>query len=160
MSFVYDVYHKGRSPNRQQAQFEILGQRLKSLGYASYRDYLKSNHWLRVRNTFWCEMGNQPCSVCFRNDTPRDLHHRDYRTLGVEQSSDLIALCKYCHSAVHDFCRSHPKINLGRAHLTMRRAIQRQLQVKAAAAAQTGTSRTPRHRARRRARCRAQHPKE
>jgi len=65
----------------------------------TYKEYLKTSHWLNKRKEvleFW---GNS-CSVC--NSTENlHVHHRFYN-LFKEKISDCIVLCQNCHDCHHN----------------------------------------------------------
>jgi len=65
-----------------------------------YNQYLKSVEWkmiskaVRQRAKGICEKCKQkPC---------QHVHHLTYRNVGNEKSQDLIAVCRKCHSDLHD----------------------------------------------------------
>jgi hypothetical protein len=64
-----------------------------------YAEYLESEHWkvtranIRHRAGGWCER----CLV----NKQTDVHHLSYERLGNELSTDLLAVCRYCHSFLH-----------------------------------------------------------
>ena len=41
------------------------------------------------------------CQACSSKDEILDVHHNSYDRLGAEDPSDLIVLCRPCHSKVH-----------------------------------------------------------
>ena len=66
----------------------------------SYEAYLKTDHWLVMRQRMLLRAGRM-CQRCFRTTLHLDVHHRDYRHLGAEREADLIVLCRECHTAEH-----------------------------------------------------------
>lgn len=89
--------------------------KLRKLGFDSYQDYLKSEHWLDVRKRFWASKlgAKKRCAGCLRKDVPLQLHHRTYRRIGAEKLGDLVQVCGECHAAIHD----REKNNRGRMNL-------------------------------------------
>lgn len=64
-----------------------------------YRDYLRTNHWHRVR-ALALERARDRCALC--PATRRlQVHHRSYARKGFEQPEDLIVLCERCHDRHH-----------------------------------------------------------
>jgi hypothetical protein len=65
----------------------------------SYQDYLKSDHWQHMREIAREHYGNT-CCLCGTEDQ-LDVHHRTYERRGRERLSDVILLCRDCHSRYH-----------------------------------------------------------
>ena len=65
-----------------------------------YQAYLRSPIWQAKRELILDFYGNK-CAVCNSTDGV-DVHHRTYERIGHERWSDLVALCRYCHSLHHD----------------------------------------------------------
>lgn len=61
-----------------------------------YRSYLASQEWARKRTTALRLAGNT-CQRCGRTGGTLQVHHRTYRRLGHEESTDLEVLCGDCH---------------------------------------------------------------
>lgn len=79
---------------------EIRQARLERLGYASYREYLRSPEWLGVRRRYRQSSDlPQDCVLCGDENTL--LHHRTYERVGEERATDLVPLCPGCHGDVH-----------------------------------------------------------
>jgi 5-methylcytosine-specific restriction endonuclease McrA len=84
---------------------------LESLGFGSYREYLRSDRWQELRRRFFAEssrvanmrkrLGTLCCEFCGVTGRPLDLHHRTYKRLGREKLTDLVLLCRDCHRTVH-----------------------------------------------------------
>lgn len=63
-----------------------------------YKRYLFTPHWRDFRQSvisFWGEK----CCLC--NNSGRDVHHRHYNSLGAEEISDCVLLCRDCHTKFH-----------------------------------------------------------
>lgn len=69
-------------------------------GYRSYEDYLKSPHWLSVRERKRSSVGYR-CELCPSRDRLH-VHHDTYARLGAERMSDLKVLCQRCHKRIHN----------------------------------------------------------
>lgn len=79
--------------------------RLKRLGFATYNDYIHSSTWANVRRRYRKSDRPQACVLC-DSDERIVLHHLTYERVGDEALDDLVALCRTCHSYVHDLERS------------------------------------------------------
>jgi hypothetical protein len=69
---------------------------LKELGYKSYKEYLKSDMWRKIRNEILVRDMCR-CKMCGKNAT--NVHHQRY-TRGVlvgKSAKHLISLCEPCH---------------------------------------------------------------
>lgn len=65
-----------------------------------YREkYLKSTHWYELRNKK-LSMVNA-CEKC-KASTHLDVHHLNYRNLYDVELSDLMVLCRKCHTDEHN----------------------------------------------------------
>jgi len=63
------------------------------------------------RRYFLARYGAEPvCAVCGAEWALEsgDLHHRSYDRLGHEAHTDLVALCRKCHDALHALMESSP----------------------------------------------------
>lgn len=66
----------------------------------SYKEYLQTNEWNDIKQKKLKQAGYR-CQVCNKNDIELNVHHRTYENRGNEHFSDLIVLCKDCHSLYH-----------------------------------------------------------
>lgn len=112
-------------------QLELLPKKLKKLGFNSYIDYLKSDHWIDLRFRFYSDSkrvkkmrkkyGGIVCEFCFSPDKI-NLHHKTYKRIGAERLDDLVILCENCHHDIHKYYYNNMKIrNLWRATKKMRK---------------------------------------
>lgn len=92
------------SPEIPSSQTSFL-EKLKSLGYSSYDDYLRSGHWHTFKRTY--RYSGKPCQCAVCGDRRYHLHHHTYSNLGCESVEDVTPLCEYHHSAVHNWLRIH-----------------------------------------------------
>jgi hypothetical protein len=70
-------------------------------GHASYSAYTRSSHWRKFRKRYF-EVHPVRCHVCERTGEKMVLHHLSYKRIGAERFSDVIPMCKMCHSLAHD----------------------------------------------------------
>jgi hypothetical protein len=74
--------------------------RLRTLGFKSYAEYLRSPEWAAVKWRYKHSKLPQGCQVC--GARPVDLHHRSYKRIGgSEYLRDLVPLCRTHHKQVH-----------------------------------------------------------
>lgn len=94
-------------PNQQRS----LGRALHRKKYAAY---MNSPEWFRRRSRWYedelqrSEADVVACRGCGTEWTLTrgDLHHIDYGRLGDEAHADLWALCRYCHTGMHELIES------------------------------------------------------
>ena len=65
-----------------------------------YAEYLKSDHWKKVREAAIDRAVNR-CQLCGESCDKFDVHHNTYDNLSNEEDRDVIALCRDCHSLYH-----------------------------------------------------------
>lgn len=66
---------------------------------ANYEDYLKTDHWRSFRLRAIKRAANK-CQLCASTNR-LEVHHNDYSRLGGELMTDVVVLCRSCHSLVH-----------------------------------------------------------
>lgn len=67
----------------------------------SYKNYLKSDHWMDVRRRYWASNMPKKCKICGTTKN-LNLHHRSYAHLGAERIGiDFFVLCRTHHHIVH-----------------------------------------------------------
>ena len=67
----------------------------RALEHITYREYLQTDHWRRIRwATLWLSDGR--CQLC-RSEKNLEVHHNNYDCLFDERPEDLVALCNKCH---------------------------------------------------------------
>ncbi len=64
----------------------------------NYYEYIKSKEWKTFRKEILSK--RTQCQRCC-SKIGLQLHHKHYKTLGNEKSSDIIVLCKECHFGFH-----------------------------------------------------------
>jgi hypothetical protein len=81
-----------------------------------YREvYLKSDYWLELRERLYKEVNNI-CEECTQSGIGLQVHHLSYKNLGKELRSDLVVICKFCHS------KYHPQYKPSKAEWDIKRA--------------------------------------
>jgi 5-methylcytosine-specific restriction endonuclease McrA len=78
----------------------ITPERIAVLRAMPYRDYLKTQEWIR-RRAVELKIVAYRCQVC-NGGEDLQVHHRSYENLGCEKRVDLIVLCKHCHALFHE----------------------------------------------------------
>lgn len=78
----------------------FLSNRLRALGFSSYREYLRSERWQITKTRMFFELKYR-CKRCRTKEGPLQLHHRTYERLGQERPTDLFWLCGDCHKFLH-----------------------------------------------------------
>ena len=73
--------------------------RVQRNGAKEYQCYLKTIHWLQLRNNALFISDNK-CQICSGQDE-LEVHHNTYERLWREKQSDLIVLCSYHHELFH-----------------------------------------------------------
>lgn len=63
--------------------------------------YLKSTQWRELRLQV-LKRDQYTCQSCFIDNVPLDIHHIHYDNLGNEPLEDLVAVCRTCHSTIHE----------------------------------------------------------
>jgi HNH endonuclease len=106
--------------------------RVKALGFATYTDYLKSDHWRELRQKFFRSKlvkrdknGKIRCEACQSTDKRFNVHHRTYKRIGAERLIDLAILCEDCHERAHEMHRANPRDGLWRATKMVKREQKR-----------------------------------
>jgi hypothetical protein len=77
----------------------------------SYEQYLRTDHWLKVRDAA-IERANRRCALC-NSAVNLHAHHRTYERLGRELPGDITVLCSVCHDKFHDTLPPAPERDKG-----------------------------------------------
>lgn len=77
--------------------------RLASLGFSSYEDYLASGHWQDFKARYRKSGLPIRCAVC--GASPVQLHHHNYERLGSETFDDVTLLCRQHHVEIHQLLK-------------------------------------------------------
>jgi hypothetical protein len=83
----------------------LFSDRLAALGFASYDDYLASNHWKQFKEVYRSSGLSLVCAVC--GCKPVQLHHTTYVRLGSELPTDVTPLCREHHKDVHEWLKTN-----------------------------------------------------
>jgi hypothetical protein len=85
--------------------------RLRELGFSSYQDYLRSDHWRELRVRYFRsklpkrnEEGLALCQFCDQT-SGLNLHHKTYGRLGNERLMDVMLVCRDHHGVIHQLER-------------------------------------------------------
>lgn len=81
-------------------------------GFATYAQYLKTNHWARVKAGYTTRHP-RICQMCGATQYIA-LHHIVYDHIGHEQDRDMVWLCRTCHKALHAVPGKNERISVGR----------------------------------------------
>lgn len=73
-----------------------------------YRDYLKSDKWIEIRQ-YMIEMYGSTCQMCLKKTDKLQVHHLTYDNIFNEEPEDLILLCSKCHQREHGYSPSRNK---------------------------------------------------
>lgn len=65
----------------------------------TYKEYLKTDHWLRIRGEALTRSCNR-CQVCSAT-RKLNVHHNSYKNKGNEHPEDVCVLCSDCHKTFH-----------------------------------------------------------
>jgi len=87
----------------EQLRTELLVRKARQneLKKMTLHEYLQTREWKVIRSRKLIQAGNK-CQTCSRSDVQLDVHHNCYdRRFGVEHLSDLVVLCRRCHSLYH-----------------------------------------------------------
>jgi hypothetical protein len=104
------------------------------LNKEEYQIYLKSPHWIGLRNDLRGRDEYKSCFIC--NYKPYELeeetddyvqkivlHHCTYENIGREKDSDLVPLCEDCHDLLHFLDRNTNFVNktdFNKLHIMLR----------------------------------------
>lgn len=73
---------------------EVFFEKQRNLVYEEYNEYLKTEHWIKLRNKITNRDGNI-CQIC--GDRSEVVHHLTYAHVRKEKDFELISLCQKCH---------------------------------------------------------------
>lgn len=92
--------------------------------FMTYQDYLKSEHWKKVRaRTIKNKRTGRVCRVCARWSNYIEIHHHTYRKLGKERPRDVAPVCRNCHELIHQTHKEHPNWSLRSTFNRVRRRL-------------------------------------
>lgn len=88
-------------PNRHMLKMTAEKKRREELKSMPYQEYLQSDEWQATRKQALRRAGFK-CQLCNTGDVVLDVHHRTYENRGNEHYTDIIVLCRSCHSKHHN----------------------------------------------------------
>lgn len=74
--------------------------------------YLKSEHWQSIRLSKMASARGR-CYRCLKTNSGNDVHHLCYRNIYDVQLSDLVVLCRECHTKFHEVLSKHREELMG-----------------------------------------------
>lgn len=89
-----------KTKSRKKVANRTFQERLKSLGFSSYRNYLRCGHWSKVKAACREMEIYQHCIACGASGQLHR-HHLRYNRLGEEWYCDLVPVCDECHKQIH-----------------------------------------------------------
>ena len=89
-----------RAEQEKRQKADAQRKRLEQLKTMRYDEYLKTDEW-QWRRKKKLEDAGYHCQLCHANGGILDVHHSTYERKGNENLSDLIVLCRDCHSKFH-----------------------------------------------------------
>lgn len=79
----------------------LEAERSRVLRSMPYKLYLQTDEWAATR-TAALRRARYACQLCKGNGMALDVHHNTYERRGSEMPSDLVVMCRDCHSKHHD----------------------------------------------------------
>lgn len=67
-----------------------------------YKEYLQTGHWQGIRKMAWRRYHGQCVIADGACEGPKDVHHKNYDSIGEETENDVVLLCRRHHSMVHE----------------------------------------------------------
>ncbi len=98
------MFHDRSSPEEHAKWKKIREKeisRYQQLRTMPYKEYLQTPEWNQRRNRH-LKSARFSCQVCNASNSILDVHHRTYERRGNELFTDLIVLCRNCHSLFHE----------------------------------------------------------
>lgn len=93
----YDLFIKNRNDRIYKDFLELTDREKRKLEYA---EYLKTDHWQEMRAKA-LERAGYKCQLC-SSEEMLQVHHNTYKNIGNEKLTDLVVLCRGCHSRFHN----------------------------------------------------------
>lgn len=94
----YDDHIQQRRRAQKHAEYVRAYLTLRPVLAAEYQAYLASDDWKERRDEAMSRANGQ-CEIC--TAPASDIHHLSYQNIGAELPSDLMAVCRVCHLAIH-----------------------------------------------------------
>ena len=97
---------------------DTWNRRIASLDGMTYEDYLKSDHWKRVKYKASKRPNYQMCEFC--DSTKVELHHKTYKWINTKfELSAIIAVCREHHQEIHYLAKEN-KISVRKATIEIK----------------------------------------
>lgn len=91
--------------NRAQTYQETWRRRAENLPFDSYKEFLNSEYWMRVKRKAGSRIVYQRCEFCGAMDN-LELHHKHYDFIGEKHELNaIIAVCRKHHQFIHDYAK-------------------------------------------------------
>jgi phage terminase large subunit GpA-like protein len=97
-----------------------LGHRIRNLGFNNYNEYLRSDHWNKIKRKYRMSRKRPQHCWCCGSKNNLQLHHKTYKRLGKEKLNDLLLICDECHSQLHNLVKRDNNMRLFTAASVMR----------------------------------------
>ncbi len=97
---LLDAYYRAKRKTSAGYKPHVRAYTVSELRALPYPDYLKSEHWQRMRRRAISLAGFR-CHDCDDRQSELHVHHLNYDRVGRERQSDLRVLCKRCHEEMH-----------------------------------------------------------
>lgn len=99
-------YTPSTKPSLEELYADLPDIPLKQIDLVSYikankRTYLASPQWQTLRKVI-LKRDSYTCQGCGIDGVPLEIHHITYVRFEEELESDLVAVCRDCHQAIHD----------------------------------------------------------
>jgi hypothetical protein len=110
--------------NKRAVQYRLRNIQLKTLGFDSYQEYLKSPLWMSIRKMFHKRWKGKPCQCCgmVRKLIP---HHIKYKGIDKINLSSIMPVCESCHSGIHAISNKHSNLTIKQATKRWRRRFSK-----------------------------------
>jgi hypothetical protein len=87
-------------PDEEQVSVSPLDSLVQKIGFASYDEYLRSEHW----KNFTARVRRNECYCC-KKQKALQVHHMTYKNIGAEMPEDVVTVCRACHTKIHNISR-------------------------------------------------------
>jgi len=87
--------------------WEMRDKKLKTHGYNSYGEYLKSDEWKKIKIRFDKREKFRKCYIC-KSENNLDVHHKTYKAIAMKNPYKyLFRLCRDCHNKIHEYAKAN-----------------------------------------------------
>lgn len=95
----YDYHIEQRWRAAKSLAYDAVRKAIKPQLKAEYEAYLRTPEWRAVRGLVFERCGGV-CEIC-EESPAEEAHHLTYERIGREELSDLMGVCKPCHTLIH-----------------------------------------------------------